>query len=181
MYIVGDTRRFAAHEENIVGAEGEIGVGGRPPRGGKDQSRASTFPPYLEIGPADMTAYFDLIDIIHARAPEILVRYRESGRLNEVRRHVETGAEAQHRSTVLRYVGLVKRQLHKSLLRKEWNDVKKGSKHGGCRLPDYGQAERLMPNPAAATGRVFYIRDFVRQELGHQDMCPRQPAPSGRV
>ena len=128
-----------------------------------------------------MAADVDLIEIIHARAAEILVGDRESGRLDDMRGYAQAGAEAQYGARVLRDVGLVKCQMHKGLLRKEWNGVKKGSKLGGSRLPDYGQAGRLMPNPAAVTGRVFCIRDFARQKLGHQDMRPRQPAPSGRV
>ena len=43
---------------------------------------------------------------------EVTVRHRKAGRLDNMGRHIQAGAQAQNRSRVLRDVGLEKRDLH---------------------------------------------------------------------
>ena len=54
----------------------------------------------------------NLIQIVHAGAPEGPVRDRKTGRFDDMRGHAETGAQAQNRSGILRDIRLVKRDVH---------------------------------------------------------------------
>lgn len=94
-------------------SEAEVRVGHRALCGREHEPCTRGFVPDFEVAPADMAPNIDQIDVIHSCAAEILVRNREAGWFNEMRGDPQTGAEAEHGSGILGYIGLVQGKLHK--------------------------------------------------------------------
>ena len=69
-------------------------------------------PPVLERRPRGMPRQRHLVEIVHAGAAEGAVGDREAGRLDDMGRDAEAGAEPQNRAGILRDVGLVKGEVH---------------------------------------------------------------------
>src|SRR5581483_1333910 len=71
--------------------------------------------PSLERVPIEMAHERNLIEVIHAGAPEGTVRDRKACRLDDMRLDAEASGEAQDRAGILRNIGLVKRDPHAGL------------------------------------------------------------------
>ncbi len=68
--------------------------------------------PLLESPPGLVADQADPVEVIHSGAAEIAVADREAGRLDNVRLHIQAGAEPENRSGVLRNVGLEQGYAH---------------------------------------------------------------------
>ena len=109
-----DARGLAAEQQHVV-AVAMIKVGRRGLRREQHELQPLGFPPRLERGPRGMPPQRHLIEVVHTGAAEGPIRYRKTGRLDDVRRDAEAGAEPQNRSGILRDIGLVEGELHEAL------------------------------------------------------------------
>ena len=106
---VRHARRFAPEQQNVVGAEGEAGVGfGRTGRQ-QQQAAIASLSPRIEGGEIDMPGERGEFKVIHAGAAQVPVRQVETGRLDDVHGQTKTGGGAQDRPGVARYVRLIER------------------------------------------------------------------------
>ena len=66
-------------------------------------------------GPRDVPGEVDAIEVIEHGAAETAVMEHEPAGLYDIRGNLKAGSEAQNRSRVLGYVGLVKGEAHRSI------------------------------------------------------------------
>jgi hypothetical protein len=114
MHILRHASRFASHHDDVIGTEDKIpqrnlGLGRQ-----QHQPFAVGAAPLRKGAPGNVPFDRDMIEIVHARAPEVAIGDRESGRLDDRRRHAQTCTGAQHRASILGDVGLVKRETERS-------------------------------------------------------------------
>ncbi len=69
------------------------------------EAKAGIGSPALKFMPRDMTGHADMLEIVHAGAPERPVAGGEAGRLDQVDANREAGGKAQDRAGVLRNIG----------------------------------------------------------------------------
>src|SRR5439155_20036905 len=103
-------RALGPEQQPVVGAEGEVGVGGGGPGGQQHQPRAM---PDGAVGlPAGMTRELGRAEIVHAGATQPSVVEDEAAGLDDVDRDAEAGGEAEQRAGILRDVRLVEDEAH---------------------------------------------------------------------
>ena len=106
----GHAGALAAHEGQVVGVEGEIGVGEGGLGGRQHQPAAGFRLPCHKSVPGQVADEADLLQIVHARPSERAVGQVEPGRLDHMDVHPQAGAQSEQRAGVLRNVGLVEHE-----------------------------------------------------------------------
>ena len=101
---------LAPEQQPVVGAKGEVGIGGGGPGGQQNQPRAM---PDGAVGlPAGVADELDRAEIVHAGATQPSVVEDEAAGLDDVDRDAEAGGEAEQRAGILRDVRLVEDEAH---------------------------------------------------------------------
>jgi len=103
---------FAAEQKHLVFLEGVVEIGTLSRGGEHDQTQPLRSPPRLEKLERTVAGERNLIEVIHAGAPEGAVRNWEPGRLNDMRRNAQAGAEPQNCTGVLGNIRLIEGDLY---------------------------------------------------------------------